>query len=96
MQAYFPSPKFPDSTVKAWASELLPYDLDDGMAAVRTVAQNGTGSRPVQLSDLLAELRSVARYREMPDLTNRNELEGVHGIDERSQSILDAYRKKFA
>lgn len=96
LQAYFPSPKLPDSTVSVWAQELLPFDYAVGMEAVRLVGQEGTGGRPVQIADVLASAKSSLRHQNTPDLTHRNELADVKGIDPASQAILDAYRKKFA
>jgi hypothetical protein len=53
-QAYFPSPKLPDSTVEAWATELMGYDVADAQAAVGELARVEGRRRPVELAEILA------------------------------------------
>lgn len=58
VQAYFPRPELPASTVAAWASELEPFEFEAGRKAIRRLAQSS--SYPV-LADMLAEIHEVTR-----------------------------------
>ncbi len=95
LQAYFPSPKLPESTVSVWAQELEPYEFDDGAEAVRSIGQTGTGGRPVQIADVLNAIHAAHKHRTTLDLTYRGELTEATGIDDRSKAILAAYHAKF-
>lgn len=55
LAAYFPNQKFDDFTIDVWARALTPYDYQDGLEAVRTIA-----TRPlVAGQSFLLELRDI-------------------------------------
>jgi len=60
LQAYFPRPELPESTVQVWASELEAFEVDDVRDAVRWIAHNR--SYPV-FSELLDAVRMAWRQR---------------------------------
>jgi hypothetical protein len=72
LQAYFPRPEFPESTVHVWAAEIEAFELEDAQVAVRWVAHNRT--YPV-LAELLDAIRQAWRERlaaERPELIARS------------------------
>jgi hypothetical protein len=91
VQAFFPVPKLPESTVNVWARELEPLPFAIASEAVRLVGRNGTPG-PVNLSDILNTAVSLMKAQAYSNLMDRNELHALtEGIDEDSQAIIDAY-----
>ena len=60
VQAFFPRPELPASTVLAWATELEPFDFADGQEAARRLSREYT--YPV-LAELIGLVDEVQRER---------------------------------
>ncbi len=57
VQAYFPRPELPTSTVMAWAAELEPFDFVDASEAARRLARDYTFPVLANLIGLIDEIR---------------------------------------
>ena len=63
LQAYFPTPAIPPSSVALWAADLERYDLDVVAEAVETLGHFGVGGRPLQFADIDGMCDDVFRTR---------------------------------
>ena len=71
LQAFFPRPELPDSTVQAWSSELIRFDFGDAQEGVRRYSRRA--DYPV-LAELIEAIGSVELERlrqELPALPGR-------------------------
>jgi len=57
VQAYFPRPELPASTVMAWATELGPFDFDDAQEAARRLSRDYRYPVLAELIGLVDEVR---------------------------------------
>jgi hypothetical protein len=62
VQAYFPRPELPGSTVMAWATELEPFDFDDAQEAARRLSRD---YRYPVLAELIGLIDEVRQEREV-------------------------------
>lgn len=60
VQAYFPRPELPESTVLAWATELEPHDFGDAQEAARRLSRE---LRYPVLAEMLGYVDEVRRER---------------------------------
>jgi hypothetical protein len=60
VQAYFPRPELPGSTVMAWATELEPFDFQDAQEAARRLSRD---YRYPVLAELIGLVDEVQRER---------------------------------
>ena len=66
VQAYFPRPELPDSTVRAWADELEPYDFGDAQEAARRMSRELRYPVLAEMIGLLDEVRRERMAAETP------------------------------
>jgi hypothetical protein len=71
LQGYFPRPELPESTVQLWASELEPFEFEDGRAAAQVIAQTRRFPVLAEVLEATAEARRVRLLGEMPALPQR-------------------------
>ena len=63
LAAYFPSRQMPTETVALWATEVVGFDFEDALTAVRAI---GTNARFMPaLAELVAEIREAQKEREV-------------------------------
>ena len=68
VQAYFPRPELPESTVIAWATELEPHDFGDAQEAARRLSRDFTYPVLAELIGLVDEVRRERSVAERPAL----------------------------
>lgn len=66
VQAYFPRPELPESTVIAWATELEPFDFGDAQEAARRLSRDYTYPVLAELIGLVDEVRRERQTHEAP------------------------------
>jgi len=68
VQAYFPRPELPASTVMAWATELEPFDFGDAQEAARRLSRDYHYPVLAELIGLVDEVRLERLDAEVPHL----------------------------
>jgi len=93
VQAYFPRPELPESTVRAWANELEPFDFDDAQEAARR--QGRDRSYPV-LDELLDYVDEVRRERDVDDRPALPAAEFAEAMPPEVRARVDAMQDRWA
>jgi hypothetical protein len=95
VQAYFPRPEFPGSTVLAWANELEPFDFDDAQEAARRLARD---YRYPVLAELVGLVDEVQRERavvyDRPALPAGDEAEALE-MPQEARDAIARLREKW-
>jgi hypothetical protein len=63
LQAYFPTPALPPSSVAMWLTELRRWSIEDVAEAVEILGHVGTGGRPLAYAQVESFVEDVARAR---------------------------------
>jgi hypothetical protein len=96
VQAYFPRPELPDSTVRAWADELERFDFDHAQEAARRLARD---YRYPVLAELVGLVDEVQRERivvyERPMLPAGDEAE-VLEMPQEARDAIARLREKWS
>ena len=96
VQAYFPRPELPDSTVRAWADELEPFDFDDAQEAARRLARDYRFPVLAELVGLVDEVqRERAVVYDRPALPAGAEAEALE-MPQEARDAIDRLREKWA
>lgn len=96
VQAYFPRPELPASTVMAWATELEPFDFDDAQEAARRLSRD---YRYPVLAELVGLVDEVQRERavvyERPMLPAGDEAEALE-MPQEARDAIARLREKWS
>lgn len=92
LQAYFPTPALPPSTVVQWIEQLRRFHITDVVEGVETLGHVGTGGKPLQFSYVEMFVEDACRTRmanERPALPSMEEF--LELAPEEVRDILAAY-----
>jgi len=96
VQAYFPRPELPGSTVMAWATELEPFDFQDAQEAARRLSRD---YRYPVLAELVGLIDEVQRERavvyERPALPAGDEAEALE-MPQEARDAIARLREKWS
>jgi hypothetical protein len=95
VQAYFPRPELPGSTVMAWATELEPFNFQDAQEAARRLSRD---YRYPVLAELIGLVDEVQRERavvyDRPALPAGDEAEAL-GMPPEARDAIARLREKW-
>jgi hypothetical protein len=96
VQAYFPRPELPGSTVMAWATELEPFDFQDAQEAARRLSRD---YRYPVLAELIGLVDEVQRERtveyDRPALPAGAELDALE-MPQEARDAIARLREKWS
>lgn len=96
VQAYFPRPELPDSTVQFWADEIEPFDFDHAQEAARRLARD---YRYPVLAELVGLIDEVQRERavvyERPSLPAGDEAKALE-MPQEARDAIARLREKWS
>jgi hypothetical protein len=96
VQAYFPRPELPDSTVRAWADELEPFDFQDAQEAARRLARDYRYPVLAELVGLVDEVqRERAVVHDRPSLPAGDEAEALE-MPQEARDAIARLREKWS